>query len=182
MADSPVSSVSGLVETYRDMAERNPRDRYLLHSLLMAYLFQKSYDEGIGEFGKIVKKDDKNGHAHFCLAVILEKGGYFDDCIREYMSTIQLDPDQDLAYLFLSTRYLLKGEWDNAETIAELGLTKFPETERLNFNLGYACAQKRLFDKAIMAFKREIEISPQCQEAYFNLDLIRKSQAGPSKN
>ena len=182
MADSPVSGTSGIIEAYRDMAERNPRDRYLLHSLLMAYLSQKAYDEGVGEFGKIAKKDESNGHAHFCLAVILEKGGYFDDCIREYITTIQLDPDQELAYLFLSTRYLLKGEWDNAQTVAETGLVKFPKLERLNFNLGYAFAQKRMFDKAIKAFQQEIEISPQCQEAYFNIDLIKKSQGIPNRN
>ena len=165
-----------LIEAYRDLAERNPKDRYVLHWLLMAYLSAKAYTDGIQEFMKFIALDARNDQAHMCLAVLYEKGGYNDESIRSYLKVLELNPDEELAYLFLSTRYIVKGEYDHAMQIASAGIEKFPRGERLHFNLGYALAQKQQFDRAIVMFQKEIEISPACQEAYVNIDVIKKNK------
>lgn len=165
-----------LIEAYKDLAERNPKDRYVLHWLLMAYLSQKAYVEGIQEFMKLVAADAANDQALMCLGVLYEKGGYADESIRTYLKVLELNPNEELVYLFLSTRYILKGENEHAVTIARSGIDRFPRAERLHFNLGYALAQLKQFDEAIRMFNAEIEISPQCQEAYFNIEVIKKNK------
>ncbi len=172
----PPAGQPRLIEAYRDLAERNPRDRYVLHWLLMAYLSQKAYTEGIQEFLKFVAMDNRNDQAHMCLGVLYEKGNYGDEAIRSYLRVLELNPNEELAYLFLSTRYILKGDYEHAHQIAKAGIEKFPRAERLHFNLGYSLAQNKQFDMAIQEFQKEIEISPQCSEAYFNIDVIRKNK------
>jgi len=170
------TSPAGLIESYKALAERNPRDKYILHWLMMAYLSQKAYIEGIREFLVLVTADRENDQAYMCLGVLYEKGGYQDEAIRSYLRVMSLNPNEELAYLFLSTRYLFKGEYMNAVNVCLSCLELFPKVERLQFNLGYAYAQLREFDKAIEAFQKEIEINPACSEAYYNIDIINKSK------
>ncbi len=165
-----------LIEAYRELAERNPKDRYVLHWLLMAYLSQKAYTEGIQQFMAFVAADDHNDQAHMCLGVLYEKGGYNDEAIRSYLKVLALNPNEELVYLFLSTRYILKQEYAHAVTVCNSGIERFPKAERLQFNLGFALAHLQQFDKAIAAFQKEIEISPQCSEAYFNIDVIKRNK------
>ena len=179
MADGPAVGTGqpNVLEAYRELAAQNPRDRYVLHWLLMAYLSQKSYVAGIHEFHRFVKADAHNDQAYMCLAVLYEKGGYHDEAIGSYLRVLELNPDEELVYLFLSTRYLVKGEYDKATKVCLGGIDRFPSAERLHFNLGYAFAQNKEFDKAIEAFQNEISISPQCSEAYFNMDLVKRNKA-----
>jgi tetratricopeptide (TPR) repeat protein len=165
-----------LIEAYRELAERNPKDRYVLHWLLMAYLSQKAYHDGIQQFMTFVQADGTNDQALMCLAVLYEKGGYVDEAIRTYLKVIELNPEEELAYLFLSTRYNLRGEYEHAVRIADLGLERFPRAERLHFNRGYALAHLNRHDEAIREFEKEVEINPQCQEAYFNIDVIKRNK------
>jgi len=166
-----------LIEAYRDLAERNPGDRYVLHWLLMAFLSQKAYVEGIHEFMKFVKADGHNDQAFMCLAVLYEKGGFQDEAIQSYQRVIELNPEEDLVYLFLSTRLLFKGDYDGAIKVCKAGMERFPRGERLHFNAGFALAQLKHHDLAIKEFQKEIEINPACAEAYFNIDVIKKNKA-----
>ena len=178
---TPAAGQPRLIEAYKDLAERNPKDRYVLHWLLMAYLSQKAFTEGIQQFMRFVAQDDHNDQAHMCLGVLYEKGGYGDESIRSYLKVLALNPNEELVYLFLSTRYILKGEWAHALTVTTSGIEKFPRAERLHFNRGFALAQQQEFDKAIEAFTKEIEISPQCSEAYFNIDVIKRNKVSALK-
>lgn len=165
-----------LVESYRELAERNPADRFALHSLLIAYLSQKAYIEGIRQFMKFAAADVGNEQAYMCMGVLYDKGGYGDEAIQSYLRVLALNPDEELVYIFLSTRYLLKGDYQNAVKVCGSGLERFPRLERLHFNLGYACSQLKQYDKAIEAFQKTIEINPQCSEAYFNIDVIKRNK------
>jgi tetratricopeptide (TPR) repeat protein len=173
----PVSTDPGkLIETYRDMAERNPTDRYVLHWLLMAYLSQKAYVQGIHEFMKFTGADKTNDQAFMCLAVLYEKGGYHAEAIQTYQRVLELNPDEELVYLFLSTRLLMKGDFDRAFKVCKAGMERFPRAERLHFNAGYALAQLKQHDLAISEFQKEIEVNPASAEAYFNIDVIKKNK------
>ncbi len=165
-----------LVDSYKALAESNPTDRIVLHWLLMAYLSQKAYVDGISQFRKFVMADSNNHHAHMCLAVLYEKGGYEDEAIQGYRRVLALDPDEELAYLFLSMRLLLKGEYGRAVQVCSAGIKRFPRAERLHFNLGFALVHLKKFDAAIEAFQKEIEINPQRSEAYFNIEVIKQNK------
>ena len=173
---APAPNQPRLIEAYKELAERNPKDRYVLHWLLMAYLSQKAFQEGIQQFMAFVAADGNNDQAHMCLGVLYEKGGYTDESIRSYLKVLELNPNEELVYLFLSTRYLLKGSFEHAVTVCKSGIERFPRAERLQFNMGFALAHLNQFDKAIAAFEKEIEVSPQCSEAYFNIDVIKRNK------
>src|SRR5262245_38419988 len=128
---APAPGQPRLIEAYRDLAERNPKDRYVLHWLLMAYLSQRAYAAGIQQFLKFVAADAQNDQAHMCLGVLYEKGGYSDESIRSYLKVLELNPNEELVYLFLSTRYVLKGEYAHAITVCNSGVERFPRAERL---------------------------------------------------
>ncbi len=170
-----------VVEAYRTLAENNPKDRYIIHSLLMAYLTSKAFVEGIQEFHKLVGLAPDSGQLQLSLGVLYEKYERGDDAIRFYLRSIELDPKEELAYRFLSTRYLVKGEFENALKICRMGIERFPRTELLHFNLGYALARLRRYDEAIEAFETEVQVNPQCSEAYSNIEVVRRNKLSALK-
>jgi len=175
-AAAPQPGESRLIESYKELAERNPNDRFALHSLLIAYLSQKAYLAGIHQFMRFVATDAGNEQALMCMGVLYDKGGYGEEAIQTYVRTLALNPDEELVYLFLSTRYLLKGAYQSAIKVCNPGIERFPRLERLHFNLGYALVQTKQFDTAIDSFQKAIEINPQCSEAYFNIDVIKRNK------
>ena len=183
-APSPAAAIpvpGGIIAAYKELAERNPKDRYVIHGLLMAFLSQKAYQDGIREFLKLCAADQHNDQAWMGLAVLYEKGGYDNEAIRSYLKVMELNPDEELVYPFLSARYLIRSEWDHAVSVCLSGIERFPRAERLHFNLGVAYAYKRMFDKALESFQKEIEISPQCTEAYSNIEIVKKNQVSTLK-
>jgi len=165
-----------LIESYRQLAEQNPKDRFALNSLLIAYLTQKAYVEGIRQFQKLIAADSVNDVAYMCMAVLYEKGGYDNEAIQTYVRVLKLNPDEELAYLFLSTRYLKRKAYDEAAQVCFNGIERFSRSDRLHFNLGFALAQVNKHDRAIEAFEKAIEINPQFSEAYFNRDLSKRKR------
>lgn len=175
------AGTGNIVEAYRGLAESNPKDRYAVRSLLMAYLSSRSFLDGIQEFRKLEAMAPDSAQIHFCLGVLYEKYERMDDAIRHYLRTIELDPEEELVYRFLSTRYLVKGESENAYKVCKMGLERFPRSELLNFNMGYALARMRRYDESIACFEKEVQCNPQCSEAYTNLDLVKRNKVSALK-
>lgn len=165
-----------LIESYRQLAQQNPKDRFALNSLLIAYLTQKAYVDGIRQFQKFIAADSVNDVAYMCMAVLYEKGGYDNEAIQSYVRVLKLNPGEELAYLFLSTRYLKRKAYNEAAQVCFNGIERFPKSDRLHFNLGFALANVDKHDRAIEAFEKAIEINPQSSEAYFNRDLSRRKR------
>ncbi|MEK7765035.1 MAG: tetratricopeptide repeat protein [bacterium] len=167
---------SAVIDQYRALVASNPKDQYALHCLLMAFLSQKAHQEGMRDFQRLVAADQTNAKARLGLALLYEKSGHDFEAIREYNVAIELNPNEEIAYGLLTTRYLLKGEYDQALRVCRAGIERFPRAERLHFNLGYAYSLKQQYDEAIAAFTKEIEINPSCNEAYLNIDIMKRSK------
>lgn len=111
-------------------------------------------------FEGAVKKNPKDGDAHFYLGVTLEKSGDKAGAEKHYKEALALRPDLEAAAINLGAMYIEASKHDEALAVTQKALGKQPKNASLLTNLGIALATKGDAGAA-NAFEEATRAAPQ---------------------
>lgn len=100
----------------------------------------------------------------------------YDEAIKCYKKTIELDPSFTNAYFFLGNVYLKKRMLDNAIREYKKAIVLRPHAAPTHAKLGSAYLKKGMLDEAMSESKETIAIEPTNALAHFNLGCVYYKQ------
>jgi tetratricopeptide (TPR) repeat protein len=108
---------------------------------------------------------------HYRKAVILSGLGRADEAADEYRKMIKIDPYFREALAALAYISYNRGDWDSALSYTNKALEKYPSDAALYSYLGNIYFASKRPDKAVLAYKKAVEISGN-KDYYYNLSCI----------
>lgn len=122
---------------------------------------QGKYDEAISKYKAALKLDRKSTLANYELSYTYFVTKQYDDAIKYSTIAIKQNADhQHESYVVLGNSLDLTGKPLNAIKIYEEGLSKFPNSNLLNYNLALTCYNQKDYDKAEIAAIKAIQVKP----------------------
>lgn len=113
-----------------------------------------------------------SSQAHLQRGAELEKGGLFDEAIREHEAALVNDPGNVQAHVNLISLYGRAGDLGKAEQHFEAATSLNPGRSDAWYNYGVLLYMQRHFDEAEKAYLRALQINPDYAEAHNNLGTI----------
>lgn len=104
---------------------------------------------------------------------VAEHAGHFEQAVMHMQRAAQLDPSEPNLYA-LTVELLRHWTWQPAQQVAEYGMARFPESQRLRFADGVSLFGETQFAKAADVFAALLKQSPE-SESYG--DLLGRSCA-----
>lgn len=125
------------------------------------YHDQGKYDEAIGKYKAALELDKKSTLANYELSYTYFVTKQYNDAIKYSTVAIKQNSDhQHESYIVLGSCLDLTGEPLKAIKTYEKGLSKFPNSHLLNYNLALTCYNQKDYDKAEMAAINAIKAKP----------------------
>jgi tetratricopeptide (TPR) repeat protein len=126
---------------------------------------------------------ENNDAAQNVLGVVLFKKGQIDEAIREFQTTIRLNPRHAQAHYNLGVALVRKGQVDEAIRCYQEAIRLMPEYSEAHNNLGSALGSKGQMNEAIRQFQEATRLKPDYAEAHNNLGqaLSMKGQTDEAK-
>ncbi len=143
----------------------------------------KIWHDQIRLFSDIVKKSPDGATPHYSLGFAYYRIGEIDEAIKHYKKALALNPVRGDWHHDLGLAYQKKGLADLAikeyHEAIRLGFAKDPDT---HINLANAYVLKRMYDKAILHYRKALSLDPENELAKRNLSIVMKMQDtnGPS--
>ncbi|MDD5773235.1 MAG: tetratricopeptide repeat protein [bacterium] len=134
-----------------------------------AFAFQddEQYDKAIEELNKVLHIDPNFVEAHYLMGNVYNLMGNTDKAVLSYEKVLRIDPMHSKAKYMLD---LLVDEGKGTPEILED--RKKCENAEVYFCNGVESFNTKNYEKAIEAFRKAIEISPEHHQAYYNLGVI----------
>ncbi|MCX6570612.1 MAG: sulfatase-like hydrolase/transferase [Candidatus Aminicenantes bacterium] len=144
-----------------------------IFTMARAYKSLKKYDEAIAGYGRIIQLNPRDPGPYVSLGDIYCDIKDFDKAIANLQTAISLDPEHSaLAHNLLGSAYLEKNMLEPAEKELTLALQDRPKIPDAHYNLGILYEHTGDVEKAILEYRKEIEIHSGAYPAHFNLALI----------
>ncbi len=150
----------------------NLAEAYGTNALLM--VFNRRFDEGIGEVKRALELDPRSGLTSQYAGVIFLYSGRYDDAIEQFTKALEIDPDAAFARGNLGLAYVQKGMFEvGLQEMQEVATVKNPSTQS---DLAYAYARagrfeelKNLLNELLDEANRNRELAVAVASAYANL-------------
>ena len=144
--------------------EINPDFHIAYVSAGRIYALQGEFDMATEMYQEAIKRAEKAGFngawAHLDLAYVYLKQGNVELALNEYLTAVELEPQQDWMHLRLAQFYEAQGEkdaaWQEYERFEEVSANK----AWANAVLGAYLRRQQLFDLAIQRFKKARKHNP----------------------
>lgn len=157
----------------RRAMEANPRDfnsAYLLGTVLAK---QNEPDAALRAWRTALALQPANRKLMQVMSVEYSKGRYFADAARMAESALRLAPGELPLYLLAIKARQDAGQHEEAFALARGALAKFPESARVNFEVGFHLHKLGRWDEAMPYFERAIAAEPSYEEPhYFRGDVL----------
>lgn len=122
---------------------------------------QGKYDEAISKYKAALELDKKSALANYELSYTYFVTSQYDDAIKYSTIAIKQNSDhQHESYVVLGSCLDLTGKPLKAIKTYEEGLSKFPNSNLLNYNLALTCYNQKDYDKAEVAAINAIQAKP----------------------
>ena len=93
-----------------------------------------------------------------------------------FKKAIELNPQDDRAYLELGLLYRDQGKFSEAEVVFKKAIELNPQDDRVYFELGRLYQDRGRFSEAELPFKKVLELNPQDDRAYLELGWLYRDQ------
>ena len=114
---------------------------------------------------------ENNEIAHGGLGILLARKGQIDQAIREFQTTLRLNPRWAEAHYNLGILLVRKGRIDEAIDQYQEAIRLYPDYAEAYNNLGIALSRKGQMDEAARQFQEATRRNPDYAEAHYNLGL-----------
>jgi tetratricopeptide (TPR) repeat protein len=116
---------------------------------------------------KILEKP--SSHMCFAMGVILLTRGFYDDAIRQFQKSVDLDPGHIQAIKHYGIALTLKGDYENALHVFNHVLESASAYADVYYYLGNVYLFQRQFEKAKKQYEQAVKINPNYAEAHLKL-------------
>jgi len=140
---------------------------------------EKKYDEAISAFEQFLEKNPESYQVHINIGNCYIQKNELDNAALEFhlvLERINLAKDDSgdaeiaaKAMAGIGEVYLLKGDFENAQTYIKKVLEKFPEDEYLTFNMAEIYFSNNKIDDAITYYEQSKQINPEWGKPYLKL-------------
>jgi hypothetical protein len=138
---------------------------------------QGKYDEAIAKYKMALNIDKNSTLANYELSYTYMAKKNYGDAIKYSKKVIDQDADnQQGAYIVLGSSLDMNGKPDNAIKVYEEGLSKFPNSNLLYFNLALTSYNQKDYDKAEKAAINAIIANPRHASSHVVLSAIMQAK------
>lgn len=138
---------------------------------------QGKYDEAIAKYKMALNIDKNSTLANYELSYTYMATKNYGDAIKYSKKVIDQDADnQQGAYIVLGSSLDMNGKPDNAIKVYEEGLSKFPNSNLLYFNLALTSYNQKDYDKAEKAAINAIIANPRHASSHVVLSAIMQAK------
>jgi tetratricopeptide (TPR) repeat protein len=120
-----------------------------------------------------------NKVAHNNLAADLAARGQFDEAVKHYRQSLEINPNDAGAVSNLGVLLVRLGRWDEAMACYRKAQEIEPGYAIAYYNLGGLLADRGRFDEAIAQFQRAIDINPDFGKAHCGLGIALAARGRP---
>jgi protein O-mannosyl-transferase len=114
---------------------------------------------------------ENNDAAQNVLGVVLFKKGQVDEAIRQFQTSLRINPRHAQAQYNLGVALVTKGQADEAIRHYQEAIRLNPDYAEAHNNLGSTLGSKGQLDEAIQQFREATRLKPDYAEAHNNLGL-----------
>jgi Tfp pilus assembly protein PilF len=159
-------------QTFRQLAQVNPKHPLAHYSLGVLYDDQGQFEEAIVEFQKALELDPNNVDAQYRLGVLYATQGMDAEAIESLNNVLKSQPNHSATHYNLAVLYEANDHQDQAihhyRTVIEIDPK---HAEALN-NLGLIYAKRGMWDVAQERLESAILINPRYFQALNNLGIV----------
>lgn len=130
-----------------------------------------TWRDDIGLWEDTVRKSPEKARPRYNLGVLYEKRGRLDDAMREYLTSIRLDPLFPLPYNNLGILYGRQGRYEEAISTIQAVFRLEPGDATAHTNLGIVYARQGKREEAVREFENALRLNPNDAEAHYNLGI-----------
>ncbi|RMF92526.1 MAG: tetratricopeptide repeat protein [Candidatus Schekmanbacteria bacterium] len=156
------------------------RSRYSKHLIICTVLIVLFFSIGTFERNSIykseitlwkdaVKKSPLKARPHNNYGYALQKAGFVDEAIKEYLIALRINPLYIEAHNNLGAAYAEKGLYERAEYEFKRAISLKGDSPKTYNNLGMLYQRRGLLDLAIIKYKKAIRLDPSIAEVHNNL-------------
>ncbi|MEN8262918.1 MAG: tetratricopeptide repeat protein [Nitrospirota bacterium] len=120
----------------------------------------------------VVKKSPEDPVAHNNLGHAYGSGGFYDNAIEAYLTTIALDPLHVTAYKGLCEAYIAKSIWAQAEKKCKTALSLYRNSQKAYKQLGDKYQLQGLKEKAAKQYTHVKKINPVVVTVHLSLGRL----------
>jgi len=113
----------------------------------------------------------------FEAAVAEHRAGRTLEATRLYGDVLKRDPQHEQALFLLAAISLASGRAEEARTVLERLVQRFPQNAVYWTNLGEALRRLKSYEPAAQALARAVSLKPDLAQAHFNLGLVLQQMA-----
>ncbi len=160
------------------------------HNLGDAYVQLEQWHEAIAAYQKAIQLNPNFAWSHYNLGNVLAQQQHWSEAHKSYQKSIDLDPSLPQVYAKLAEVFQEQtlAEKEKLLETYQQKIKQEPEeiqhyhqaleidsqNPQLYLNLGKVLAKKGQLDQAIIAYKRALQLQPDCQEAADLLETVKQ--------
>ncbi len=156
---------SRIIKAYSDGIEKNPQEK----------LYQEQREEVLSNFEEISKRKKYTAADYLNLGFLYEQVGGFEEAIRFYKKSLELNPRYEKALLNLGNRYQQMGDLKSALMVYQQLLHFYPKHAQGYLNLGIIYNALSDLDRSRMFYQKAINLDPRDAKPYFYLGYLSES-------
>ena len=175
-----INDWGGAVETYKKIAELEPRNSDAWASLGNAYNGAKDYEKAIDALNKSLDLNSNNASAWLSLGVSYKDKAVpdFDRAIEYETKALNLgglsNADTSTAYTIIGFSYGNKGNYDKAIENLNKAIDIDPKNAQAWSDLGVSYANRGELERGLECLNKAIELDPRNDHAWRNLKIFKE--------
>lgn len=164
------------------LANLHPQEEGFLRSLILSLLLRKDYDAAEIQFNNLKQIAEFETTDYINFGFIQTNRGHHQLAIENYQTALKLDPDNAIALNNLGYQLLLKGDYEECESVLNRAITQNPEGAFQYNNLGYLKILTGEFDAGRELVEKSLQLDADNAYAYrsmgvYHLKTGNKEQA-----
>lgn len=147
----------------------------IYNDLAMVYLDTNRYDLARFTLEKALADIDGakgNARLHAVLGEVYYRLGYTGDAVQSFQKSLELDPYQLPALLYLAGYHMDNRSWTDATPLLERAMKVAPNDAGIQLNLGICYRGEGRFEDAKRAYNEALRLRPKDPEPYRNLAVL----------
>ncbi|MET0752393.1 MAG: tetratricopeptide repeat protein, partial [Pyrinomonadaceae bacterium] len=164
---------------YRHSIAVTGNNYFLIKNLCLYYIDNTNTEFAEQRCAELIEPSFPSPDAHNSLGVLRVELGKYDEAVRSFEKTLELNPNDTNIYANISVAQAKQGKLEDAEK----SLQKVFETDSESLNreqIAYACnilglsfRENKRTDKAIYYFNKALELQPDYMDASENLKITK---------
>jgi tetratricopeptide (TPR) repeat protein len=144
-------------------------------------------EEALEAYERLAEEGWNSVEVQYRRGVALSRQGDEDGAIQAYQRATQADANHVLALKQLALVYAGRQRYDEAAVLLQRAAELAPNDVQVHYNLGNMQARQAIeagelmnygyADAALHAYRRAIELDPQCLKAYYNLACVAEKMS-----